>query len=236
MTSSGPFPKLLPDSTSDTDAIAQNDWNAYAEIDFLRDHWSVKQWAPGHTGYYWYLTFDSPELIELAAECQNALTQDELDNVPLDALHITIAGIGSTTTVADEQIDNLVSLARARLAEVKPFDLTIGPLTGSRSAVRFSVSPWDPLLDLHQILSMCTSESIQGLSASAGPLGARFRPHLGIAYNNTDRAADELIEAVAALRDTGPAKVRVNHVELVVLRRDGHSYRWDTRAALPLGG
>lgn len=236
MTSSGPFPKLLPDSTSDTDAIARNDWNAYAEIDFLRDHWSVKQWAPGHTGYYWYLTFDSPELIELAAECQNALTQDELDNVPLDALHLTLAGIGSTTTVTDEQIDNLVSLARSRLTDVKPFDLTIGPLSGSRSAVRFSVSPWDPLLDLHRILRASTSESMPSLSAPTGSGGSRFRPHLGIAYNNTGRAAAELIEAVAALRDTGPATVRVNHVELVVLRRDGHSYRWDTRAAIPLGG
>ncbi|WP_405150579.1 hypothetical protein OG308_12885 [Nocardia salmonicida] len=33
----------------------------------------MKQWAPGRTGYYWYLTFDDADLIELAAECQQAL-------------------------------------------------------------------------------------------------------------------------------------------------------------------
>jgi 2'-5' RNA ligase len=233
MTLNGPFPKQLPASMSDPEAIARNDWNAFCEIEFLRDHWAVKQWPPGRTGYYWYLTFDDSDLIELAAGCQGALAVGGVDPVPLDALHITVMGVGDTTVVADAQIDELVSLAHESLSDVKPFDLTVGPLSGSRSAIRFSVAPWDPLLELHQVLSTCTAAALPSASV---PNASRFRPHLGIAYNNTDRAAAEVIDAVAALRAARSASVRVNQVELVVLRRDGHTYRWTTRAVLALGG
>lgn len=236
MTSSGPFPLLLPDSISDPEAIARNDWNAFSEIELLRDHWMVKQWAPGRTGYYWYLTFNDSDLIELAADCQGALAVGGVDPVPLDALHITMAGVGDTAVVSDQQIDELVSLARECLSDVKPFDLIVGPLSGSRSAIRFSVAPWDQLLDLHQVLSICTATALPNSSAASAPNSSRFRPHLGIAYNNTDRAAAEVIDAVAALRTARSASVRVNQVELVVLRRDGHTYRWTTRAVLALGG
>ncbi|MFD3507684.1 2'-5' RNA ligase family protein [Nocardia sp. NPDC058666] len=233
MASSGPFPRQPPDSTSDPDAIAHNDWNAFAEIEILRDHWAVKQWTPGRTGYYWYLTFVDSDLNALAADCQKALAIGGVDPVPLDALHLTMMGVGDTNVVSDQQIDELVSFARESLSEVKPFDLTVGPLSGSRSAIRFSVAPWDPLLDLHQILSVCTA---QALPNSSAPNSSRFRPHLGIAYNNTDRAAAEVIDAVAAVRTARSVTVRVNQVELVVLRRDGHAYRWTTRAVLALGG
>ncbi|MFD3592927.1 2'-5' RNA ligase family protein [Nocardia sp. NPDC058640] len=233
MASSGPFPRQPPDSTSDPDAIARNDWNAFAEIEILRDHWAVKQWTPGRTGYYWYLTFDDSDLNALAADCQKALAIGGVDPVPLDALHLTMMGVGDTNVVSDQQIDELVSFARESLSEVKPFDLTVGPLSGSRSAIRFSVAPWDPLLDLHQILSVCTA---QALPNSSAPNSSRFRPHLGIAYNNTDRAAAAVIDAVAAVRTARSVTVRVNQVELVVLRRDGHAYRWTTRAVLALGG
>ncbi|WP_342801252.1 2'-5' RNA ligase family protein [Nocardia sp. No.11] len=237
MTSNGPFPRHLPDSTADPEAIVQNDWEAFAELEHLRDHWSVKQWAPGRTGYYWYLTFNDPDLVDLAAKCQNSLDIAGIDSVPSDGLHLTISSVGDTTAITDEQIEDLVSVARERLSEVKPFDLTIGPLSGSRSAIRFSVAPWDPLLDLHRVLSACSNDSSPDRAPRDVPASsARFRPHLGIAYNNTDRAAAEVIAAVAALRRPERVSVRVDTVELVVLRREGRCYRWDTRAVLGLGG
>ncbi|MFE1595228.1 2'-5' RNA ligase family protein [Nocardia sp. NPDC058705] len=236
MAPSGPFPRLLPDSTSDPAAIARNDWNAFSEIEVLRDHWTVKRWAPGHTGYYWYLTFDDAELIDCVAECQDALGADGVDPVPLDALHVTLMGIGSTKDVVSDEIDRLISAARERLSDVMPFVLAVGPLSGSRSAVRFSVAPWDPLLDLHRLLSTCTSESLSNPTEFVRAKSARFRPHLGIAYNNTDRKAAEVIDAVSRLRGIHRVNVRVSHVELVVLRREGRAYRWDTRAILALGG
>ncbi|APE34011.1 hypothetical protein BOX37_08540 [Nocardia mangyaensis] len=237
MTSHGPFPRHLPDSTADPEAIARNDWEAFAEIEYLRDHWSVKQWSPGRTGYYWYLTFDDPDLVGFAAERRRGLGLTGLDAVPPDGLHITIRGVGDTTAVPDEHVDALVSSARERLSDVKPFDLTIGPLAGSRSAIRFSVAPWDPLLDVHRVLSACSGEVSPDPAARDVPGSpSRFRPHLGIAYNNTDRAAAAVIAAVAAQRTPERISVRVDTVELVVLRREGRCYRWDTRAAIALGG
>lgn len=125
-------------------------------------------------------------------------------------------------------VDKLFYIAREHLSYAKPFDLTVGPLSGSRSSIRFSVAPWGPLLDLHQLCRPFGSVVERRKRSSA----ARFRPHLGIAYSNIDRTAVEIVDAIAELR----AAVRVNEVELLVLRREDHAYRWGTDAVLALGG
>ncbi|MEV0773386.1 2'-5' RNA ligase family protein [Nocardia salmonicida] len=165
------------------------------------------------------------------AECQQALAIGGVDPVPLDALHITMIGVGSTDDVAEKHIDGLISVAREHLSDVRPFDLTVGPLSGSRSAIRFSVAPWDPLLELHQLLSTCTGEVLRSVASAA-----RIRPHLESLTTTLTVLLFEVVDAVAELRGAGRVNVRVNQVDLVVLRREDHTYRWNTRAVLALGG
>ncbi|MGY2036644.1 2'-5' RNA ligase family protein [Nocardia gipuzkoensis] len=226
-----PFPLLQPASTSDPSAIRANDWTAFRQLGTLHDHWTLKSWEPGQSGYYWYLTFDDPALTDLAERCQKSLSDDGIDPVPLDALHMTLLSVGKVGDVSGEQLAGIVDAARARLAGVEPFDVEVGPLTGSRSALRFSVTPWDSLLKLHRTLREATATH---RPTSRLAETTELRPHLGIGYINRPQNAAALIADVAALRDLPPVTVQVSKVDLVELRRDGRQYRWTDRAVLPL--
>ena len=80
----------------------------------------------------------------MAAECQSTLNLPYLDPVPLDGLHLTVQRLAFEAEVAPSQVDATVSRARQLLSTMEGFELSIGPLAGSRGAVRFSVSPWAP--------------------------------------------------------------------------------------------
>ncbi|MGA6207215.1 2'-5' RNA ligase family protein [Nocardia testacea] len=238
MNAKGPFPPLFPTSTADALAIRENDWSAFRQLENLADHWTIKSWARDRIGYYWYLTFEDLELAALAGQCQKGLEPDGIDFVPRDGLHLTLLGLGHADEVSDEQLERIIAVARNRLAEFPAFDLEIGPLAGSRSALRFSVAPWDELLELHRLLREVTAAHLPSceLAETAG-----FRPHLGIGYLNKPVDAAALISDVEGLRTLRPVTVCVAAVELVELRREGHVYRWTVRdrfalrCASPLG-
>ncbi|WP_330250729.1 2'-5' RNA ligase family protein [Nocardia sp. NBC_00565] len=230
-TSKRPFPPLPPASTSEAASIRSNDWSAFKELTSLEDHWTLKAWAPGRSGYYWYLTFDNPDLAALAGQCQKALADDDLDLMPTDGLHVTMMGVGNAQDVPDIELSRIVDATRERLSGFTPFDMSVGPLAGSRSAIRFSVAPWDPLLALHRALRAAASAF---RPASRLPETSEFRPHLGIAYINRKQSPNELVSDVSALRHIPPVTVRVDKVDLVELRREGRRYRWHDRAVISL--
>ncbi|AFU02834.1 2'-5' RNA ligase family protein [Nocardia brasiliensis] len=231
-TSKRPFPLLGPASTSDADTIRDNDWSAFRHLSAVHDHWALKAWEPGQAGYYWYLTFTDSALIDLTSRCQQALDHDGLDPVPLDALHLTLLSIGRTDDVTEQNLDHIIDSGRVAAATVKPFRLSIGPLTGSRSALRFSVTPWDQLLDLHARLRSATAEHRPPSHLAET---TEFRPHLGVGYLNRHQGTEQLVKDIGALRELPPVTVRIGQVHLVELRREGRTYRWSDRAIVPLG-
>lgn len=231
-TSKRPFPLLRPASTSDAASIRDNDWAAFQRLNVVHDHWSLKPWTPGQAGFYWYLTFSDPALIDMTSRCQEEIAHDGLDPAPLDALHLTLLNVGRTDDVGEQDITRIVESGRTAVAAVEPFLLDVGPLTGSQSALRFSVTPWDQLLDLHRRLRSATAEH-----RPSGSLAEtiEFRPHLGIGYINRQQETHQLVKDVSALRDLPPVTVRIAQVHLVELRRVGREYRWRDRAVVPLG-
>ncbi|MGY2028341.1 2'-5' RNA ligase family protein [Nocardia gipuzkoensis] len=70
---------------------------------------------------------------------------------------MTLLSVGKVGDVSGEQLARITETARSRLAGIAPFDVEVGPLTGSRSALRFSVAPWDNLLALHRALREATT-------------------------------------------------------------------------------
>lgn len=151
---------------------------------------------------------------------------------PSHALRMTLLSVGNVSEVSGEQLAGIAETARARLAGIAPFGVEVGPLTGSSSALRFSVAPWHNLLRLHHALRAATA-AYRPTSRLAETTD--FRPHIGIGYLNRPRGSAALITEVAALRDLPPVTVRVSKVDLVELRRDGRQYRWTDHAVLPLG-
>ncbi|MGW4368667.1 2'-5' RNA ligase family protein [Nocardia takedensis] len=225
-----PFPPTVP-VRDEAHEIRDNDWVAFRAVRELADHWSVKAWTPGQSVYYWYLTFDDPAVVALAERCQRAVAAPTVDAVPPDGLHLSVLRVGATTTVPPRAAAQVLAAGQARSAELAAFDLEVGPLTGSRSALRFSVAPWAPVRALHRTLREVT-----------GPVGGELadtddlRPHLGVGYLNTAGPAARLIESVAAVRDDPPVTTRVRAVDLVEVRREGRAYRWDVLGRVPLDG
>ncbi|MDX6739563.1 2'-5' RNA ligase family protein [Actinocorallia sp. A-T 12471] len=192
----------------------------------MKDHWDRARWHPAYRAYYWMLTFpDIPDLLKLARRCQDALAPLGMDDVPEDGLHITMTKIGDTDRVTPNQLADLAATTlQAR------FTLTAHPLTASRGAARFTVTPWHHLTDLHHTLTTANTR--------AGVPGGRptpsFRPHLGVTYNNRARPAKDLLPYLLPLRDLSPVRIAVRSVELVELRREGAAYRWTVLHSLPL--
>lgn len=221
------FPAEPPTEPNDPEAIAAHDWAAFSALDEMADHWARPGWSDGSRAYYWMLTFpEAPELSSLAQRCQRALAPLGLDPVPTNGLHITLTRVGTPDTVTPAQLESLALSVQPVLTTA--FSLRAMPLAGSRGAVRLSLGPWEPLLQLHAALV----EATQATGLAPKPT-AVFRPHLSLAYNNRRRAAAPVVDAVAGLRALPPVELPIATVQLVELRRRGREYRWDVLKSLP---
>ncbi|MFD9193040.1 2'-5' RNA ligase family protein [Streptomyces phaeochromogenes] len=224
------FPAEPPADTHDPAVTAAHDWAAFRALDEMTDHWARPGWPDGSRAYYWMLAFpDDQPLAALARHCQEELAPLGLDPVPTDGLHITLARVGRPGTVAPDQLDNLARDAEALLPSA--FSVRAMPLAGSRGAVRLSLGPWEPLLRLHHALAKAGNSA--GL-APKKPTSA-FRPHLSLAYNNCQRPAAPVVDAVSRLRVLPAVELAVAAVQLVELRREGRTYQWDVRRSVLLG-
>jgi 2'-5' RNA ligase len=223
------FPAEPPADTHDPAVIAAHDWAAFSALDEMGDHWARPGWSDGSRAYYWMLTFpDEPELTALALRCQEALAPLGLDPVPADGLHVTLTRVGAPDMVSPAQLDALAHTAECSLPDA--FSVKAMPLAGSRGAVRLSLGPWEPLLQLHA--SLTEAARATGLTSSRPT--STFRPHLSLAYNNRRRPAAPVIDTTAGLRILPPIELAVIKVELVELRRERREYRWDVLGSFPL--
>ncbi|MFD7222923.1 2'-5' RNA ligase family protein [Streptomyces sp. NPDC059892] len=202
--------------------IAAHDWASFGTVREMTNHWDRPGWTDTTRAYYWMLTFpDTPPLIEHARRCQLALQRLGFDNIDERGLHITLGRIGAVHETAATDLDDLM----ASLYEVRPeaFTLRAVPLTASRGAIRYSVAPWKPIVELHAALS--TAGAAVGLPPRRPT--SSLRPHLGIAYCNRSMRAGVVREAVRPLRDLDGVDIRVPGVQLVELRREARAYRWE---------
>lgn len=223
------FPMAPPADLVRSEVIVAHDWQSFIDLKVMDDHWVRPGWYPGRRVYYWLLTFPHEgALLARARQCQEMLSSLRMDPVPEDGLHVTMVRIGDTSQVSPAALDMLARQARS--LSVAPFDLVAHPLTGSRGAVRFSLSPWRPLVELHAALT--------ALHVLAGVPGGQpttlFRPHLGVAYNPRRRRTGPVRQAIAPLRELSPVTVPVRFLDLVELRRESAAYRWTVLHRVPL--
>ncbi|WP_256790311.1 2'-5' RNA ligase family protein, partial [Frankia sp. AvcI1] len=145
-----------------------------------------------------------------------------------DGLHLTVRRLAFTDEIDTAAVTTVVRRVAQRCRGLPAIGMRVGPLAGSSGAVRFTVTPWEPLVELRAAVDEETAAC--GLPA----VDRRFRPHVGIAYCNRDVPAQPIIRRVAGLRDLPPIEVPVMEIRLVRLYRDGRTYRWDTESIVPL--
>ncbi|MER6548652.1 2'-5' RNA ligase family protein [Streptomyces sp. NPDC001250] len=209
--------------------IAEHDWAAFDAVEEMKDHWDRPGWTSSTRAYYWMLTFpDATPLIDHAGRCQKELRHLAFDDIDADGLHLTLGRIGRVDEIDSRHLDRLVAEAHERRPE--DFTLRAVPMTASRGAIRYSVAPWTPVIQLHAALSVAGSES--GIPARK-PTSV-LRPHLGIAYCNRPISAETVRDAIRPLREREAVDVPVRRVQLVELRREDRAYRWQVIQSLEL--
>ncbi|MFK0017004.1 2'-5' RNA ligase family protein [Streptomyces sp. NPDC091027] len=225
------FPQSPPPDLCDPGILVDHDWRAFTEVRRMKSHWDRPGWADGRRAFYWMLTFPGATgLIRRTQHCQDELAHLGMDSIPSDGLHVTLTRIGSTEVVQRSRVQLLAGLAGH--LRIPAFPLTARPLAGSTGAVRFTLTPWSPLVALQAALSEIGSR----VGVPGGRPTSMFRPHLGIQYNNRERPAAPVIASVARLRTLAPVSLEISRVELVELWRTSNppSYRWQVVHSVPL--
>lgn len=215
------FPASPPSDLDDPDVIAAHDWSAFEGVSEMRDHWQRAGWSPGTRAYYWLLSITDRAFTDQAAHCQDAVRGlGALDLISPSDFHATLGRIGLVDAVREDQLDRLVQVVRADPPQA--FPLTAMPLTGSRGALRYSVAPWTPVVDLHGRL-VAASDAV-GLPTMKP--SSRLRPHIGIGYVNRLLPAGPVRDAVEPLRALPAVHLLIDRIDLVELRREPAAYKW----------
>ncbi|MGD9530194.1 2'-5' RNA ligase family protein [Pseudonocardia sp.] len=228
------FPPQPPADLDDPRAIADNDWAAFRTLDHMNTHWRRPGWTNGRRSYHWLLTFEeADELRDHVRRCQDMLSFDSLDPVRPETVHVTLGRVAFTDEVRRRDALAAADLAAPLLERVLPFTLQVGPPAGSQGAVRFSVSPWRPVLAVHELLATATRTVLGDRCVMAT---AELRPHISIAYANANLPTRSLVPALTAARALIGPRIRIDAVSLVELMRVDRSYRYERLRRVPLGG
>ncbi|WP_154697202.1 hypothetical protein [Lentzea guizhouensis] len=206
-------------------SVLSNDRESFDELDRLESHWE----RPFKRSFYWMLTFSHDHSVaELVRSCQQELNLPFLDPIESDDLHLTMrrASYGIYTDEGDA-LQNADGI-RTQLSAINQFRLGLFPMAGSPRAVRMSVFPWEPLIKIFDIIT-------DGDDQQTTVTSKLFRPHVGVGYVNQSVSARPVIERVIKLRRIEPHWTTVKSVDLVDLRREGSSYKWDTVLSCDLG-
>lgn len=199
----------------------------------MADHWWWRAgWTRGRRFYTWHLTFDaSPAVHQLAADYRTALADlPGLDLVPDTWLHLTMQGLGFVGEVSEIDARAIADTARAHLAKIPAFEVTLGPAIVTPEALLLTVSPPD---GVHAIPT-AIRRSIADVWSEVPEAADGFRPHVSVAYSNAVGPAEPARSALASV-GSGPAVARITSAELIVLHRDGQMYEWETFASATLG-
>ncbi|MFK4087206.1 2'-5' RNA ligase family protein [Kribbella sp. NPDC020789] len=203
------------------------------DVTELKDHWYWRPgWRVGRSFYTWHITFaNSPAVAILAEQYATALADlPEYDPIPLQWLHLTMQGIGFSDEVDRETAGRVVEAARARLAEIPPVDVTIGPVVIDPEALKLPVLPVEPLTVIRDEIRAAIFDVRGEVTESPD-----YNPHVSLGYTNTSGPAQHALDVVAR-HEPHTARVTVDAVALIDLNRDHRMYEWTTVAEVGLDG
>jgi 2'-5' RNA ligase len=198
----------------------------------MADHWWQRPGrSPGRLQYHWHVLFHGqPEVHRLAGLAQRKLAGvPGLDPVPLPWLHLTTLIVGFADEVSAEQVADMTSDARHRLAGVRPIPVTLGPVYYHPEAI---VLPPEPLDALTPILDAVTAAT-RGAGCAGHADSDPWLPHISIAYSH---GTEPMAPAIAALgRRLPEAGIVIRSVSLVAQTQVGRSWQWQPVAEVGLG-
>jgi 2'-5' RNA ligase len=225
---------VMREAVSVEQRVDEEDWRRFQGTQRLGDHWVREDWPFSRHYVTWYVVFRDPAVQAYAARFQRELADlDCLDPITADRLHMTIQGVAYRDQLAAEQINAIARRAAKRCADLAPFDLSLGPISGFRAGTFVRAEPWASVQQLRERLRTAVTD-VLGADALP-PEGSPFKPHMSITYCHADAPAAPLIERLDRLRSAERVTTTVRSVELLDLSRHDLAYHWTTTASVPLG-
>jgi 2'-5' RNA ligase len=206
----------------------------------MRRHWWWRPgWRPGRRQYAWHLTFGEQAVSRGRAELRRVAGDDQarlaglpgLDLVPFEWLHLTVQPVGFADEVGAGELERIVAAVGRRCVALAPLRLTLGPATLQAEGVWLPVAP---AAAVRRVRAEVRAGIAEVWGAQVPEPAGGFTPHVSLAYSNTD-GPDEPYAAALAAAAPRSATVGLAAMHAISLVREGHSYRWDTLATLPLG-
>ncbi|MFC5820993.1 2'-5' RNA ligase family protein [Nonomuraea harbinensis] len=200
----------------------------------MADHWWWRPgWRQGRRFYTWHLTFDhAHDVHRLARRYRDGLARVKgLDLVPDRWLHLTMQGLGFVDELAEVDVRAIVDAARARLATVPPFTITLDRPRITPEAIRWEAHPQQPVVAVRNAIR----DAIASVWPAVPEPAEAFAGHVTIAYSNAQRPPQPVADALDTVQAV-PALTLVRKAELIVLGRDRRMYEWEEYATAPLGG
>ncbi|MBG0814830.1 2'-5' RNA ligase family protein [Planomonospora sp. ID82291] len=197
----------------------------------MRSHWWWRPgWRAGRELYAVHTTFGGQDgLHDLVRAWQEPLRGlPGLDVLPIEWLHLTMQGLGFTDEVED--VDAIAEAVRLRLAEVEPARLTFDRPVVDPESVQFRPLPAEGIDRARRAVRQGVREVRGEVDEDDG-----WTPHMSIAYSDADGPAEPYERALATVT-AAPATITVRRIQLIVIRRDGHLYRWKVHTPLDLAG
>ena len=190
-----------------------------AGVTRMRTHWrSRPQWADGTPRYAWHLTFeDCVELHRTVAVLQGAMRPaSQLDMVPLDWVHLTLADVGSTADVSLVRAQRHAAEVFGRSSTVSARALVFSHVTVVAEGVVLEASahPW--LDELARLVAAGTSEG-------------QVWPHVSLAYSHTEGDPSAVLDLLRTAQ-TSPPTVTRPRLTLMALHRKPRAYVWEVVA------
>jgi 2'-5' RNA ligase len=201
--------------------------------EYMRDHWWWRPgWNVGRRFYTWHLTFGGQEDVHRFAERYRAVLPGDgrLDPIPDQWLHLTMQGIGFIDEVDRADVDAIVDAARVRLAAVPAFDIALSAPVLDPEAVLVPVHPGEPVRAVRDAIRTAIGDVLPEVPEKADG----FRPHVSVAYSNSDGPADSIGQALEAA-NVPTAAAHIDSAELIVLHRDNQMYEWEPYASVGIG-
>jgi hypothetical protein len=93
------FPAAPPADPTDPRVISAHDWDAFARVDAMVNHWDRPGWTDTTRAYYWMLTFpDAQALISQARHCQQELRHLGFDEIDEDGFSTSHSAASDSST------------------------------------------------------------------------------------------------------------------------------------------
>jgi 2'-5' RNA ligase len=198
------------------------------------DRWQDRaEPTPGDGLIYWHMLVGTdPDVLALAREARWRLAPFAgLHMTPYVWLHMTALIAGSASEMSNEEIQQMATAARRRLADTPPITVTVGKIIFHPEAIMLAAQPPEALLPVLEAAREATKE-VTGHSGRAGNK-LPWTPHITIAYSTARQPAKPIITALG--RSLPEHKVQIREVSLVNQQGPERSWDWRLEATIRFG-